>query len=118
MFAWDSLAVRPTKVGARRDVFDSPTATLANLECHVTTVKPGEAPHSAHRHPDEELLIIKEGTIAVTINGVRREAGPGAVVFLAANDLHGLRNPGPAPVTYYVLRIVPRDRTRPDTAGR
>jgi quercetin dioxygenase-like cupin family protein len=120
VFAWDALPVKPTKVGARRDVFDGPTATLANLECHVTTVNPGEAPHAAHRHADEELLFVKEGTIEVTINGVVRQAGPGSVVFFAANDLHGLRNTGSTPATYYVLRIVPHDlpQPAPATAGR
>jgi quercetin dioxygenase-like cupin family protein len=109
VFDWSQLVAKPTKVGARRDVFDAPTATLSNLECHVTTVNPGEAPHAPHRHPDEELIVIKEGTLEVMVNGVTRQAGPGAVVFFAANDFHGLRNGGTTPATYYVLRIVPRD---------
>ena len=116
VFSWDALSVKPTKVGARRDVFDGPTATLGNLECHVTTVNPGEAPHAAHRHPDEELLVVKEGTLEVTVNGVVAQAGPGAVVFFAANDLHGLRNTGSVPATYYVLRLVPHDLPRPAPA--
>ncbi len=116
VFEWHTLEVKPTKIGARREVFDGPTATLANLECHVTTVNPGEAPHAAHRHPDEEMLFVKEGTIEVTVNGVARQAGPGAVVFFAANDLHGLRNTGSTPATYYVLRFIPHDLPRP--AGR
>jgi quercetin dioxygenase-like cupin family protein len=112
VFDWDALRVQPTKIGVRREVFDAPTATLANLECHVTTVNPGEAPHAAHRHADEEMLFVKEGTVEVTINGVVRLAGPGAVVFFAANDLHGLRNTGRTPATYYVLRFVPHDLPR------
>ena len=113
VFSWDALPVKPTKVGERRDVFDGPTRTLANLECHITTVNPGEAPHAAHRHPDEEMLFVKEGTIEVTINGVARPAGPGSVVFFASGDLHGIRNTGSAPATYYVLRFVPHDLPRP-----
>jgi quercetin dioxygenase-like cupin family protein len=116
VFDWNQLAATPTKVGARREVFDAATATLKNLECHVTTVNPGEAPHAPHRHPDEELIIIKEGTVEVMINGVTRQAGPGAVVFFAANDVHGLRNGGTTPATYYVLRIVPHDL--PSTATK
>jgi len=109
VFSWDALAVKPTKIGERREVFDGPTRTLGNLECHVTTVNPGEAPHAAHRHPDEELLFVKEGTIEVTINGKAQPAGPGSVVFFASGDLHGIRNTGTVPATYYVLRIVPHD---------
>jgi quercetin dioxygenase-like cupin family protein len=116
VFEWNALEVKPTKIGERREVFNAPTRTLANLECHVTTVNPGDAPHAAHRHPDEEMLFVKEGTMEVTINGVVQQAGPGAVVFFAANDLHGLRNTGSVPATYYVLRFVPHDLPRPAAA--
>jgi mannose-6-phosphate isomerase-like protein (cupin superfamily) len=115
VFEWSKLEVKATRVGARRDVFDAPTQTLGNLECHVTTVNPGEAPHAPHRHADEELLFVKEGTLDVMINGVTRQAGPGSIIFLASNDLHGLRNGGSVPATYYVLRVFPRDLA-PDTA--
>jgi quercetin dioxygenase-like cupin family protein len=113
VFDWSKLEAKPTKIGARRDVFDAPTPTLGTLECHITTVNPGESPHAPHRHPDEELLFIKEGTVDVTINGVTRQAGPGSVVFFASNDLHGLHNNGTIPATYYVLRMVPHDLPRP-----
>jgi quercetin dioxygenase-like cupin family protein len=116
VFDWNQLVAKPTTVGERREVFDAQTATLANLECHVTTLNPGEAPHAPHRHPDEELIVVKEGTLEVMINGVTRQAGPGSVVFFAANDLHGLRNGGTTPATYYVLRIVPHDL--PETAAK
>ena len=61
-FNWADLKSAPTKTGERRAVFDAPTPTLANLECHITTLNPGESPHLPHRHADEELMIVKEGT--------------------------------------------------------
>lgn len=103
---WARLAAQPTKTGVRRDLLDAPTATFANLEGHVTTLNPGEAPHPAHRHPDEELVVIKEGALEVTINGTSHQAGPGSVLFLASNDHHGWRNRGSTPATYYVFRFV------------
>ncbi len=78
---WDKLEVKTTKTGARREVFDAPTATLNNFECHVTTLNPGEIPHQPHRHPDEEMIVIKEGTLEVTINGQSQRAGPGSIFF-------------------------------------
>ena len=38
-----------------------------------------------------------------------RTAGPGAVVFMASNEWHGLKNPGTTPATYLVIRIDPHD---------
>jgi quercetin dioxygenase-like cupin family protein len=105
IFEWSKLAVIPTAKGERRDLFDKPTATLANFECHVTTIKPGEAPHAPHHHPDEEILLLKEGLLDVTINGRTTRATPGTIVFVTANDEHGWRNAGDSNATYYVMRL-------------
>lgn len=104
VFDWRSIEAKPTKTGARRDFFDTPTATLDQLECHVTTINPGEAPHAPHQHPDEELIIVKEGTIEAMQNGAIRVAGAGSIIFEASNQLHGLRNVGKTPATYYVVK--------------
>lgn len=104
VFEWTKLGVIPTSVGERREIFDAPTATLERLRCHATTVRVGEASHAAHRHPEEELIFVKEGTLEVSIEGKVQTAGPGSVIFYASNELHGMRNGGEVPATYYVLR--------------
>jgi quercetin dioxygenase-like cupin family protein len=106
VFDWAKLEAKPTKTGERRGVVDSPTTTLKNFECHVTTLKAGEAPHAAHRHPDEEIILVKEGTLDVTINGVTTRAGAGSILFYGSNDEHGMRNAGDTTASYYVIRIV------------
>ena len=104
VFDWNAIEVKQTKTGASRDFFKAPTATTDQLECHVTTVNAGEASHAAHRHPEEELIIVKDGTIESTQNGVVKKAGPGSIIFEGSNDLHGLRNAGTTPATYYVIK--------------
>ena len=64
------MKVETTKTGERRTVFDAPTPTLERFECHITTLNPGESPHAAHQHPEEELMILKEGTVEEMQNGV------------------------------------------------
>jgi mannose-6-phosphate isomerase-like protein (cupin superfamily) len=104
VFDWNTLEAKPTKVGARRDVFQAPTATLADIECHVTTLNAGEMAHAPHQHPDEELVIVKEGTIEVHTGGLTKTVGPGSVIFHASNQMHGMQNVGKTTATYYVLR--------------
>src|SRR5262245_53374875 len=82
---WTALQSKPTKVGERRDLFQSRTVTLDELEAHVTTVNAGEASHAPHRHPDEEMIIVKEGTVEVDTAGEKRTVGPGSVIFQASN---------------------------------
>jgi quercetin dioxygenase-like cupin family protein len=109
VFDWTKLRVERTDVGQRRAVFDAPSATLDRVECHVTTVNPRQAPHAPHQHVEEELIIIKEGTLEVMQNGQTTMAGPGSVIFEASGDLHGLKNAGDAPASYYVIKWWPRD---------
>ncbi len=104
IFDWNTIAAKPTKVGAVRKFFQAPTATLDELECHVTTLNPGESPHAPHKHPDEEIIIIKEGTVESLVNGETRRVGPGSVIFQAANQMHAIRNVGEMPATYHVFK--------------
>ena len=116
VFQWRDLPARTTDFATFRDVFDAPTATLDEYSCHVTTLNPGKEPHPAHRHPEEELLIIKEGTLEVVQNGVTNQVSAGGMVFCASNELHGWRNSTTNPVTYYVLKVYPHDlaKSAPD----
>ena len=98
------IKAEPTKTGARREIFDAPTATLERFASHITTLNPGEAPHAAHRHPEEELMIVKEGTLEVMLEGKPTRAEAGGMIFCASNELHGIRNVGKTPATYYVVK--------------
>ncbi len=104
VFDWTTMAVRETKTGARRDVVQAPTATLDELEMHITTLNPGQAAHAPHSHPAEELLIIKEGTVMSLVNGEERRVGAGSVIFQASNQMHTIRNVGDGPATYHVIQ--------------
>src|SRR5665213_3331884 len=101
VFDWNTIKVEQTKTGEKRQFINSPTATLDNLEVHVTTLKPGEMAHQPHQHPEEEMTIVKEGTIEVLVNGKLKRVGVGSVVFQAANQLHSIKNVGTTNATYF-----------------
>lgn len=104
VYNWNEIKVVKTKTGEKRQFFDSPTKTLTNLECHVSTLNPGETAHPPHQHPEEELTIVKEGTVEVLVNGELKRAGAGSVIFQAANTLHNIKNVGAGTCTYYALK--------------
>ncbi len=99
------MTVRFTPLGQSRAVFDNPTPTLEKFEVHVTTLRPGMLSHAIHHHPWEEILLIKEGDVEVSINGQTHGAGPGYLIFFAAHDPHNLKNVGDKPATYYVINF-------------
>ncbi len=112
VFRWAEMKVETTKTGERRAVFDAPTPTLERFECHITTLNPGEVPHLPHRHPEEELMIVKEGTLEVVQNDTTKRVEAGGIIFCASNELHGLRNIGTNRATYHVLKWYPHDLTQ------
>ena len=102
--SWEEIQTKVSANGRYSQVLKAPTATLDELELHVTTLPPGQSPHPPHKHPDEELVIIREGTVEATVNGQTRRVGPGSVIFQASNQMHGLRNVGDVPAVYHVIK--------------
>ena len=105
VFDWNTVPAKSTDVGSVRSFFKVRTATLEQLEVHVTTLNPGKSPHPPHRHPNEEMIIIRQGTVEALVNGDWKRVGPGSVIFFASNQLHGLRNVGTEPAVYHVINF-------------
>ena len=103
VFDWNSISAKPTEVGSVRSFFKARTATLDELEMHVTTLEAGKTSHPPHRHPNEELIIVMQGTVETLSNGEWKRVGPGSVIFNASNQLHGLRNVGAGEAIYHVI---------------
>jgi quercetin dioxygenase-like cupin family protein len=99
---WEELQARPVN-GKSRSIVRSPTATLDELESHVTVLPAGEASHAPHRHPQEEIIIVREGTVEFFQNGATKRVGPGGIAFMASMDEHNAKNVGDTPATYFVI---------------
>jgi mannose-6-phosphate isomerase-like protein (cupin superfamily) len=74
-----------------------------HLEVHQTRLAPGQMPHPPHHHLHEEMFLVREGAIEITISGKSTNLGPGSVGFVGSNDEHGIRNPGAAHAEYFVV---------------
>ena len=81
--------------------YNGPTDQLRGVCTGMAVLDPGASPHPPHRHPEEEFLIIAEGTGLIEVEGTRTEVGPGAIMYCQANALHGITNTGKIPLTFY-----------------
>jgi XRE family transcriptional regulator, regulator of sulfur utilization len=100
---WAQLTPKKTDVGERREVVQQPTRTLDELEMHITTLNPHTASHAPHTHPNEEMVILKEGTLQAHVNGKEVVVPAGGVLFFASMQPHAVQNVGDTPATYYVI---------------
>jgi (S)-ureidoglycine aminohydrolase len=121
VYSWKNLKPVKEETRERRQVFQGYTHSLQDLEIHVTTIEPGKSPHPPHVHADsEELIIVKNGKLTVTINGKTEELGPGSVAMAMPGDEHGFNNAGESAATYYVIKYkakLPADAVRGKDAG-
>lgn len=107
VFEWDQMQFRKTPTGEVASLCKQPTATLDQLEMHVSKLNPGMASHKPHRHVNEELIILREGECETLSDGKWVKVGPGSVVFNASNSLHGFRNVGTTVAVYHVINWSP-----------
>ncbi len=105
VFKYDDLPVRVNGENKSRAVMKGETHSGFQIELHMTELGPGQAPHPPHKHVHEELLMLKDGSLDVTISGQVTHVSAGSIVYVASNEVHGWRNPGTGPAQYFVIAL-------------
>jgi mannose-6-phosphate isomerase-like protein (cupin superfamily) len=81
--------------------YNGPTDQLTGMCTGMAVLDPGASPHLPHRHPEEEFMIVADGTGEIECDGKTTQVGPGSVMYCAGNVLHGIVNTGKVPMTFY-----------------
>ncbi|HEY6292732.1 MAG TPA: cupin domain-containing protein [Terriglobia bacterium] len=105
VYRFEALPVETTGQNQFRAVLEGTTHEGCRVALHETDLGPGAAPHPPHHHAHEEVFLIREGTLEVTINGQSSSFGPGSVAYIASNDQHSIRNTGQTHAQYFVLEL-------------
>jgi (S)-ureidoglycine aminohydrolase len=120
-YRFNDLKVVKEATRETRQVLDGSTRDLEVLEIHTTSLEPGKAPHPPHTHNDvEEMIIVKEGKLKITIKDKSKILGPGSVALAIPGEEHGFENGGDTRATYYVIKYkskTPMDLARGKKAG-
>ncbi len=104
-YRFEDLPVRDTGPTMFRAILDGQTHAGFAIELHETALATSQAPHPPHHHANEELLLILEGTLEVTVAGTASRLGAGSVAYMASQVEHGWRNVGSVPARYFVLAL-------------
>jgi len=100
-----ACTVRVNGENKSRAVMKGETHSGFQIELHMTELGPGQAPHGPHKHVHEELLMLKDGSLDVTISGQTTHVTAGSIVYVASNEMHGWRNPGTDRAQYFVIAL-------------
>jgi quercetin dioxygenase-like cupin family protein len=102
----DASAAKVTKepFGELKIYFDGPTDQLKQMTAGSLRLNAGATPHPPHEHPEEEFMVITEGTGELVVDGTTTKVQPGSMMYCAANRLHGIVNTGKTPLLFYFYK--------------
>jgi mannose-6-phosphate isomerase-like protein (cupin superfamily) len=104
-YAYDELPVKTSGVNKSRAVLKGGTHSGFPIELHMTELGPHAAPHPPHKHVHEELVMIRTGTLEVTMLGRTANYGPGSIIYIASGDEHGWKNATAEHAEYFVIAL-------------
>lgn len=90
--------------GDQRIYFDGATGQLKSMTAGSLRLKPGMSPHPPHQHPEEEIMVVTEGTGEISVEGRASKVGPGSMMFCGGGKLHGIVNTGEVPLLFYYYK--------------
>ena len=83
---WNSLEVKTNATGSSRKFFQrAPPPPLTCWNAMLPPSNPGATNHVILQRPNDEVIIVKEGTIEAFVKDKWVRVGPGSVIFNAAN---------------------------------
>ena len=94
----------PEPFGDLRIYFDGPTDQLKAMTAGSLRLNAGATPHPPHQHPEEEFMVITEGSGEISINGRIQKVAAGSMMYCAGNALHGIVNTGKTPLLFYFYK--------------
>ena len=104
-FGFDELPVTANGKNKQRRMFTAKTHTGFKIESHQSEIAPGEVNHAPHQHLREEMMLIREGVMELTISGKPYRLGPGDVGVIGSNEMHNAKNVGTTNATYFIVNI-------------
>ena len=104
-FRYEDLIPRKNGPMTSRQILTGLTHSGFKVDLHETELAAGEMPHSPHQHIHEEMVLVREGELEVTIAGQATHLGAGSAAFISSNQMHGWRNTGSAPARYFVFAL-------------
>jgi mannose-6-phosphate isomerase-like protein (cupin superfamily) len=100
--------------GVMHPYFVGQTDATRNVFVATATVEPGKAVHHAHRHVEEEYLLITRGSGTWHLDGKEFPANKGDMLYVAPWTYHGIRNTGTELLEFVVFKYAGKGVPTPE----
>jgi (S)-ureidoglycine aminohydrolase len=121
VYNWNDLVVNKRTQGESRPILEGTTPDFKLCKVHASTLLPkSRMRKEAYTQENEELIIVKEGELTVTIEGKTKVLKAGGLALIMSNDVRETENKSDKSTTYYVFQfnsVEPLDVERGKKAG-
>ena len=90
--------------GDVRVYFEGPTGQIKSMTAGSLRLKSGMSPHPPHQHPEEEFMVVTEGTGEIIVDGKKSKVSPGSMMYCGGGKMHGIVNTGKTPLLFYYYK--------------
>ena len=90
--------------GEHRVYFEGSTDLLKYMIAGSLLLNAGMSPHPPHQHPEEEFMLVTEGTGEIEVDGKKTQVGPGSMMYCAGGKYHAIWNTGTTPMLFYYYK--------------
>ena len=104
-------SVRPAMhpFGDHRIFMLGPTEMMKTFESGQVYLKKGQTPHPLHRHVDEEVMLVTQGTGEIVVDGQVTKVNPGSMMYAGSNVEHGITNTGDVELVFYYFKWIKKN---------
>src|SRR5680860_417599 len=104
VYKWSELPVKEGDKRVGRKIMEGSSPHFSFLEIHATTQDKRQKPAPPHTQENiEELVIVKEGKLKLTMNGKSEVLPEGSVGLIPPLTEQTMENVGDVPLTYYIM---------------
>jgi len=116
-YYWKNHEPKKEETDIIRRILEGKTVALEHFEVHASTIAAGKIPQPSYTHKDEEeLMIVKDGQVKITIAGKSQTLGPGSIAFVMPGDEHMVDNAGDSESTFFILKYQAKSRLANETS--
>lgn len=106
VYYWNDLTAIKRPQGEARQVLEGTTPDFKLCKIHASTLLPkSRMKQEAYSQENEELIIVKEGELTVTIEGKTKVLKANGMALIMSNDVRETENKSDANTTYYVFQF-------------
>lgn len=114
VYAWKSSTVEKTASGFKRTIVNGVATDFASMRITGVTLEKGKSDGESAPIDVEDMIVVKDGSLKITINGEAKTVGRGSVAIIMPGDQRSFVNAADGETSYYVLAY--RSKNPPDAA--